>query len=338
MALRVLLMIVAASHVTAIPILQGNMYTNPVINSNHPDPGVLIHEGTIFAATTSGDAPDAFPIMADYATSQVSKDMVNWQLAAYVFPSNSSTRPVWAVSDFWAPEIHKISENQFNVYFAARHNDGTLCVGVAVASNPLGPYSDIGSPLVYTPGMGNIDASFFRDGDSDYLIWKRDGNGAVPPVPTPIFVQQIVNNGRSRTGKAYVAITNDQPWEDMLVEGPWIVHTGNGFTSPNYAIGVGRSSNITGPYEKFSANPILRHDADTIDPTQFTGPGHCSVVQTTLAKRWYIVYHAWHNGKVGGSNPRVMNVDEVVFDGSGWPAMADNRTTPTHTPQPFPRM
>lgn len=63
MALRVLLMIVAASHVTAIPILQGNMYTNPVINSNHPDPGVLIHEGTIFAATTSGDAPDAFPIM-----------------------------------------------------------------------------------------------------------------------------------------------------------------------------------------------------------------------------------------------------------------------------------
>lgn len=64
--------------------------------------------------------PFFHPFKADYATSQVSKDMVNWQLAAYVFPSNSSTRPVWAVSDFWAPEIHKISENQFNVYFAAR--------------------------------------------------------------------------------------------------------------------------------------------------------------------------------------------------------------------------
>lgn len=30
----------------------------------------------------------------------------------------------------------------------------------------------------------------------------------------------------------------------------FIFYSGNGFTSPNYAIGVGRSSNITGPYEK----------------------------------------------------------------------------------------
>eukprot|EP00043_Microstomoeca_roanoka_P007610 m.73448 g.73448 ORF g.73448 m.73448 type:complete len:341 (+) comp13893_c0_seq3:255-1277(+) len=311
-------------------------YTNPVINANHPDPGVLFYDGKFYAATTSGDNPDAFPIM-------VSTDLVNWSLAAYVFPANSTTRPRWAVSDFWAPEIHQISAEQFNVYFAARHSDGTLSVGVATGRTPLGPFTDLGAPLVHTPGMGNIDASFFRDNGTDYVIWKRDGNGHVPPVPTPVFVQQVVNNGTVLVGQAYVAITNDQPWEGVLVEGPWIVKEGdtyyifysaNGFTSPEYAIGVGRSPSITGPYEKFANNPILRHDVNTTDPAGFTGPGHCSVIQTPQAKQWYVIYHAWHNNKIGGSNPRVMNVDAVSFGTDGWPSVL--RGTPSFTPQAYP--
>ncbi|EGD80953.1 hypothetical protein PTSG_01536 [Salpingoeca rosetta] len=313
----------------------------PVIDSNHPDPGVLIQDGVVYAVTTSGDAPDAFPIMT-------STDMVNWKLSGHVFPANAAGRPTWAVRDFWAPEIHRISASQYNVYFAARHKDGTLSVGVATGPTPLGPFSDLGAPLVHTPGMGNIDASFFRDGDNDYVIWKRDGNGAIPPVPTPIFVQRVINNGTTLAAEPYVAITNDQPWEGPLVEGPWIVKQGgmyymffsaNGFTSPKYAIGVARSPNITGPYEKYASNPILHRDADASNPAGFTGPGHCSVVQTPHAKQWYVVYHAWHNGRIGGSNPRIMAVDELAFDqGDHWPHLTHNRTTPSFTPQPLPQV
>ena len=45
---------------------EGKQYTNPVIDSNHPDPGVLIENGMVYAVTTSGDAPDAFPIMVRF--------------------------------------------------------------------------------------------------------------------------------------------------------------------------------------------------------------------------------------------------------------------------------
>ncbi|EGD74761.1 hypothetical protein PTSG_06998 [Salpingoeca rosetta] len=245
-------------------------YTNPVIDSNHPGPGVLIQDGVVYAVTTSGDAPDAFPIMT-------STDMVNWKLSGHVFPANAAGRPTWALCD-----------------------------------------------------------------------WKREGNGAIPPVPTPIFVQRVINNGTTLAAEPHVAITNDQPWEGPLVEGPWIVKQGgmyymffsaNGFTSPKYAIGVARSPNITGPYEKYASNPILHRDADASNPAGFTGPGHCSVVQTPHAKQWYVVYHAWHNGRIGGSNPRIMAVDELAFDqGDHWPHLTHNRTTPSFTPQPLPQM
>lgn len=41
---------------------------------------------------------------------------------------------------------------------AHSHSDGTLSVGVATASSPAGPFTDIGKPLVHTPGTGALAA------------------------------------------------------------------------------------------------------------------------------------------------------------------------------------
>jgi hypothetical protein len=38
----------------------------------------------------------------------------------------------------------------------ARHSDGQLSVGAATASNPLGPFTDVGAPLVHESNMGHI--------------------------------------------------------------------------------------------------------------------------------------------------------------------------------------
>eukprot|EP00049_Salpingoeca_infusionum_P008039 m.129921 g.129921 ORF g.129921 m.129921 type:complete len:130 (-) comp13895_c0_seq15:1926-2315(-) len=113
--------------------------------------------------------------------------------------------------------------------------------------------------------MGNIDASFFLDQatNTSYLIWKRDGNGHFPPVPTPIFIQPLSRDGLTREGNQSQMITNDQRWEGPLVEGPWLIFSevesmyylffsANGFTSPKYAIGVARSVTVVGPYTKVS--------------------------------------------------------------------------------------
>jgi hypothetical protein len=97
----------------------------------------------------------------------------------------------------------------------------------------------------------------------------------------------------------------------------YLFYSANGYTSPNYAVGVGRSPNVTGPYEKVTCQfprhcghafrlttvlpltPRTSHASHTqlsppffshvqfgppilhADDSQgFQGPGHCSVVQT----------------------------------------------------------
>ena len=127
----------------------GGLYTNPVIAGDCPDPGVLRDGSTYFLTCTSGNAADAFPIYS-------STDLAHWSLASHVFPSG--TKPSWAVSDFWAPEIHKVGTH-YVAYFSARGADGKLAIGAASATSATGPFTDIGAPLIHDANMGLIDAS-----------------------------------------------------------------------------------------------------------------------------------------------------------------------------------
>ena len=84
------------------------------------------------------------------------------------------------------------------------------------------------------------------------------------------------------TGPWHQLIKNELPWENDLVEGPWFVNHGslyylfysaNGYCGDAYAVGVARSKEPLGPYEKRGA-PIRVSDA------KFKGPGHCSVIRS----------------------------------------------------------
>lgn len=151
----------------------GDTYINPVVDSDHPDPGVLkLDDGTFVAVTTrSSEAePMAFPILT-------SPDLVNWTQQGYVFPPESW--PSWASENFWAPEIHLVNNN-YIVYFSASHKEsGKFSIGAAVSNTGeiTGPYADLGWPLVedFTdPKSGVIDVHHFYDLDGTaYLFWKR---------------------------------------------------------------------------------------------------------------------------------------------------------------------
>merc|ERR1739838_1090492 len=79
-------------------LVTGASYTNPVVNADHPDPGVLSlpdNAGYVVVSTGVFNG-NAYPIM-------FSTDLVNWQQRGFVFPSGSW--PVWATGYMWAPEI-----------------------------------------------------------------------------------------------------------------------------------------------------------------------------------------------------------------------------------------
>jgi len=265
-------------------------------------------------------------------------------LEGYIFPAALNNRPTWAVQDFWAPEIHYI-QGRYYAVFAARDATGVLCVGIAVSSGDmLGPYADLGQPLVRNATMGNIDPHLVVDGNAPndvYLVWKEDGNGATPPEQyTPIWAQLLDLANMTLVNEKHELIVNDQPWEGMLVEAPWIIqynktyflfYSANGFAGPAYAIGVARAQTILGPYEKL-LSPIVHTNS------VFVGPGHCAVVLSPLRDQWVVVYHSWQAPNVGGADDsRLLMTDALVWNvSSGWPSLATGSSSPSISPQPVP--
>ena len=300
------------------------VYANPVIPEGCADPGVVRDGNRWIVACTSGNAANAFPI-------RVSTDLVHWKSMGAILPSAS--KPAWAASDFWAPEIHRVGSG-WVAYFTARGSDGKLAIGAATAPAATGPFTALAAPLVHDANMGLIDATELEDADGKkYLLWKEDGNAV--GKPTPIHGQPLAADGLSLTGSPSTLITNDQTWEGAVVEGPWLVahggaywlfYSGNSYANATYAVGVARATSPLGPYTKAAA-PIVTSAGPWV------GPGHCSVVDGPAGET-VMLYHAWASGHVNGAgDARLMFVDRVAWGGNGWPTVPG---APSVATQPLP--
>lgn len=288
----------------------GGLTANPVIATDCPDPGVLQDGESYVLACTGGAFGSAFPL-------RTSKDLVRWEPAGFIFPGSGFGS--WSVGDYWAPEIHRVGSS-YVAYYSARHASGHLAVGAAVASSPLGPYTDVGAPLVHEQSVGHIDAHVFEDdAGTHYLVWKDDGNAF--GLPTPIWAQALTPDGLARTGPKVKLLTNDLPWEGPLVEGPWVVrhdgayylfYSANTFYDTKYAVGVARSANPLGPYEKHGPPLIVSGGA-------WSGPGHGTVTRGPRGEDVF-VYHAWRSDHVNEAPGRLVLVDRIEWNGA-WPAL-----------------
>ena len=290
----------------------GGLYANPVIPTDCPDPGVLRTSDGYVLSCTSGDDPDAFPIYT-------SPDLASWTAVGHIFPSGHW--PSWAVSDFWAPEIHVVG-GHFVAYFTARNSAGVLCIGAASAMSATGPFTDIGQPLVSDGSMGLIDPTEFTAPDgTPYAIWKEDGNAV--GLPTPIEGQALSADGFSlAAGSATRLITNDQDWEGAVTEAPFMVlnagtyylfYSGNSYANTTYAVGVASAPSPLGPFTKASEPIVVTGGA-------WAGPGHCSVVDTPGGDT-YMVYHSWPSDCVNGAGCGRLVLTDAVTWGGGWPSV-----------------
>ncbi|HYG08880.1 MAG TPA: family 43 glycosylhydrolase [Pyrinomonadaceae bacterium] len=296
------------------------VYTNPALAGDYPDPSVIRVGQDYWATATSSEWAPEFPIMH-------SRDLVNWRVVGSVFQK----RPAWSVGNYWAPEISE-DRGRFYIYYTAKKKDGPLCVAVATARRPQGPYTDHG-PLICQE-VGSIDGFPLRDENGQrYLLWKEDGNSR--SVPTPIWAQPLSPDGTRLVGERQELIRNDQPWEKHaslpygdLVEGPAVVRRGGWFymfysgnfccaRECNYMIGVARARKLLGPWEKNPANPIMRGN-DT-----WKCPGHGTIVSDARG-RDYLMYHAM-DAKDFVYVGRQALLDEVRWGADGWPTINQGR-------------
>lgn len=294
--------------------------SNPVLPGDHPDPSLIRVGKTYWMTSTSGDWSPQFALYR-------SKDLQHWKAAGAVFPH----QPAWATGSFWAPEI--VNDNgKILVYYVGRKHDGPLCVAVATADKPEGPFTDHG-PIVCQPD-GSIDPAFIRDeSGKPYLVWKEDGNSE--QHPTPIWAQPLTPDLTQLTDdKTQLIVNEPETWERGVVEAPYLLRHGGSFymfyagnaccgNQCNYAEGVARAPSLLGPWEKGPANPIIRPNGT------WRCPGHGSAVQSKSGKD-YFLYHAYPiKGTIYLGRESVL--DQITWNADGWPVI-NNGNGPGETP------
>jgi beta-xylosidase len=291
---------------------QAQDYTNPVIPGDHPDPSIIRVGDEFWATATTSQWAPIFPLLR-------SRDLVNWTLEGAVFQG----APDWSQGSYWAPEIAE-HEGKFFVYYTARRRNGPLCVAVATAAAPAGPWTDHG-PLV-CQDVGSIDAVAATDENGRrFLIWKEDGNSQ--KKPTPLWAQPLSDDGTALVGTRTEILRNEAPWEGHLVEGPFVQKRDGWFylfysagaccgRKCDYRLGVARSRTLLGPWERHPGNPILQANES------WKCPGHGSLV-TTADGRTFLLYHAYHPEDFEYSGRQAL-LDEVTWS-DDWPVINGGR-------------
>jgi arabinan endo-1,5-alpha-L-arabinosidase len=311
-------------------------YTNPVHESDFPDPTVIRgHDGMFYAYATNTEVSGVlFHIQV-----AKSSDLIHWTIVGDALP----VKPSWADEDFWAPHVLFDERNQqYYLYYSGESPEVQTgkCIGVAVSKNPEGPFVDIGKPLLSGENFETIDPMAFDDPVSGkkYLYW---GSGH-----QPIKVRELNDDRISFKDGSPVkeVVKTSKENYSKLVEGAWL-HYRDGFyylfysgdnccgDKANYAVMAARSKNPEGPFERLSeargnnSSTILeKNDA-------WLAPGHNSVVTDDAGKDW-IVYHAIGGDSTLKLKGRVMLIDRLQYR-DGWPFIESNSPSRKSLQVPF---
>ncbi|MDY7231016.1 family 43 glycosylhydrolase [Hyalangium rubrum] len=286
---------------------------NPILPGDFADPSVIRVGNEYWASATSSEWAPQYPLLK-------STDLLNWELVGHIFQNP----PEWSEANYWAPEL-AVDNGRYFVFYTAKKRGGPLCIAVATASQPQGPYTDHG-PLVCQE-LGSIDGALIRDeNDKLFLVWKEDGNSR--GLPTPFWAQPLSEDGTRLEGEKTSILINDVPWEGQLIEGPHFIKRNGWFymfyagagccgRACNYGVGVARSKNLLHGWEKHPLNPIMKNNET------WKCPGHGSVV-TDPQGRDYFLYHAYST-KDSVYVGRQGVLDPVVWGEDGWPAINQRR-------------
>jgi arabinan endo-1,5-alpha-L-arabinosidase len=275
---------------------------NPVLDANFPDPAsVKAPDGYYYVYATQGDVEGKMQNIQIVR----SRDLKQWERVGDALPD----KPVWAsrTQDFWAPHV-ALHDGRYYLYYSAKPDVALadkvsgLCLAVATATKPQGPFVDMGKPLQCGDGFINIDPMSFDDPATGkrLLYW---GSGFGPIKVRELAPDRMSFASGSNTIDLVDVIKNEDPKNyQRLVEGAWVVlhdgyyylfYSGDNCCGPNahYAVMVARSRSATGPFETLAQANGASNSVILEANSRWIAPGHNAIVQDAKGQYWTL-YHA----------------------------------------------
>src|SRR5690606_22911931 len=316
-------------------------YTNPVFEPILADPTVIRdpETGFFYAYGTQdnwgdGQGSRLVPIIR-------STNLVDWQVVGQAFQQ----KPSWKEDGgIWAPDVN-IVNGKYHLYYAySTWGDPNPGIGVAVADQPTGPFTDHGK--VFTSeevGVPNsIDAFYFEEEGEKYLFW-----GSFSNAPTQgTFAVKLADDGLSAPELSQKVKIAAGDFEAVMIHkrGDYYYFFGSKGSccegaDSKYHVLVARSENLMGPYVDKAGYAITDRGKGTLfmeGNARIAGPGHnARLIADDEGTDWFR-YHGIDRakGKVSsGASRRMLMLDKVSWR-DGWPEIAGR--VPSTTPQAAP--
>ncbi len=322
-------------HGTIIPITQEEKdrllkeygpHTNPILPGFHADPEVMYSNKTgkyyIYSTT------DGFPGWGGWQFSVFSSDnLTDWKDEGVMLDVKSD-QVSWAKGNAWAPAIEEVKQKDgsYKYYFYFSADAGKRKeIGVAVADDPTGPFTDFGQPIISESPAGRgqqIDVDVFTDPKSKkhYIYW---GNGYMAGAELNKDMTSLKEGtttvmtpaGGSLKTWAY----REAPYVFFRKGLYYFLWSVDDTGSPNYHVCYGVSKKPLGPIEQVNGEYptiLIQRPQDKI-----YGTAHNSILQIPGQDKWYIVYHRINKNFIDRiSAPgihREVCIDELHFDEEG---------------------
>ena len=303
---------------------------NPVLPGQYADPDIDYFDGKFWIfPTTDGYSGWSGTIFHAFS----SEDMVNWTDEGVILdlandnPGKNEkgvqiAASKWASGNAWAPTIEEKDGKYYFYYCGRTANDGQA-IGVAVADNPAGPYTDKGEPLVTTSmcrnagvNMGQaIDPSIFTDDDGRSYVMFGNGAAAMAELNDDMMsikegtFRQLNGLRDFRESPVVIKVGDKYHWTWSCDD------TG----SPNYHVNYGVSDTLDGNVTYVKT--LLQKD----ESQGMLGTAHQSVLKITDVygkERYFIAYHRFYTPlniyTSGLGYHRETCIDEITFGEDGY--------------------
>lgn len=324
-------------------------YRNPVLDADFPDPTIIrAADGWYYAYGTQTKLFGGRIVNLQVARS---RDLVRWDYLGEGLPE----KPAWArtTQEIWAPHVTE-HRGRYYLYYSAEPDHGPgLCLAVAVAEAPAGPFVDVGRPLLQTgrAGFADIDPMAFDD-PATGRCWLYWGSGFGPLRVRELAEDRVRFRPDSEPTEVLPARPDDPHHYHRLIEGSWVIfrqgwyylfYSGNNCCGPDahYGVLVARARTATGPFETLAAatggpGAILEASPD------WRAPGHCCVVTDAAGQDW-LAYHAIDPAQPSfnaidadqGYSRRVLLLDRLEYSADDWPRLVTGGVA-SRWPMPAP--